>query len=878
MKKHELRTTVVQGPLAYAMKRAAAARSGAVGLQIVTPLQLAACLAGGLLRPATAESVERAVSSALAETDLLRDLDPVRRLPGMARAVTGTLRKTWRAGVDLAGSPWAAHPRVADLLRIEDHVRQALPPGELLLPDLCRQARAAVPHALRLVGPVRLEGVHTIDPLWRALINDLQEVVSVIWAHPAACDIPWFKGVSAPLQPSPLVTAREVTCADPAHEALEALRWARGLLASGAVRAADVAIAGASTAAWDEHMLALADSAGLRLCFVHGRPAMTTRDGQRCAALADVLLNGLSQARMRRLRALVAGQGTALEALADGAPPVHRDASLTTAVDWERALAAAPETQAALVPLLRLLERGVEGASDAAAALLRGGARRLWDQATRVAPPAALMLTLKTLRVPEENDPADSIVWCAADELAGAPRPYVWLVGLTSRGWPRAPGEDSILPGYIVPREALEAETVAAADARALANIRAGATAALTLSAGRLDGQGKKGGVSPLMRGTAPQALARDRPPDEPLTEGDRLFAGARDAPAGAWLALAHEAWRDWHGAGLTAHDGQVAGGHPLLLRAATAVQSPTSLTRMLRDPLGFVWRYALLWRDVPQKERPLTLPPDDWGQLVHELLRRAVDALEPAPGFTAAAEHEIDDALANAAQAVTESWPLERPVPPPVLWLSTVKRAASMARAGLVLESFTEPGTRSWTEVPFGGEVRGADARTDLPWDPASPVVIPGTTVAIRGSIDRLDLRAARDAVRVNDYKTGARYKDPLSVIIAGGAELQRVLYALACRQLLPETPKIKTRLIYLSDPALIAPLNDPDAAIGAVAGWVKIASENIGDGAMFPRVHTSDRNDMRFALPASPSYLRRKHDAVVAAAGALAACWRAK
>ena len=35
--------------------------------------------------------------------------------------------------------------------------------------------------------------------------------------------------------------------------------------------------------------------------------------------------------------------------------------------------------------------------------------------------------------------------------------------------------------------------------------------------------------------------------------------------------------------------------------------------------------------------QQPLTLPPDEFGRLVHELLRRTVDALEPAPGFIVA-------------------------------------------------------------------------------------------------------------------------------------------------------------------------------------------------------------------------------------------------
>ena len=41
------------------------------------------------------------------------------------------------------------------------------------------------------------------------------------------------------------------------HEAIEAVRWARSLLASGEADPADIAIAGASTAEYDDHFLSL---------------------------------------------------------------------------------------------------------------------------------------------------------------------------------------------------------------------------------------------------------------------------------------------------------------------------------------------------------------------------------------------------------------------------------------------------------------------------------------------------------------------------------------------------------------------------------------------------------------------------------------------
>ena len=80
-----------------------------------------------------------------------------------------------------------------------------------------------------------------------------------------------------------------------------------------------------------------------------------------------------------------------------------------------------------------------------------------------------------------------------------------------------------------------------------------------------------------------------------------------------------------------------------IIARAIAEVQSATSLRLMLRDPLAFVWRYALGWRSLVEDEQPLSLDARAFGELVHEMLKRAVDALEPDPGYARAARHEIE-------------------------------------------------------------------------------------------------------------------------------------------------------------------------------------------------------------------------------------------
>ena len=863
-----LRSALVQGRLAFAMRRAAAARGRELGLQIMTPPLLAARLAGGLLHPASRESIEIGIREALSQPGLLQDLAPIADLPGATRAVLRTLRNVWRAGFDLRSEPYAKQSRVQDLARIEDIVRLKLRPGECLLSDLCDQARAEIQLAPRVIGPLRIEGLHAIDPIWRPLINELHEVIEVEWDAPAFCDTSWFRG--APRRAATQNgTRRGASCADPYHEVLEAMRWARELLASGRARASDVAIAATAPVTWDDYMLALASASGLPLCFVHGRPALSTRDGQRCAALADALQGGLTQARVRRLLSLLANQDTTLDALPDGGLPVPSEASLSTAADWERALVPYPETASILLPVLKLIETGTQAAEEAGKLLLRGRSHKLWAEALRSAPASALMFSLETLRVADDRDPAEAITWCSADELAAAPRRFAWLVGLTTSGWPRNSGLDPILPSYLIPSALVDPDPIEQADRRCLDNILASVEEAV-LSNGRLSSEGRHLGSSVLMPPVANiDILHRDGTAPHALTEADRLLARPQDRNSDPIASSAMAAWHNWGLRTHTPHDGLVGKEHPLLSALLRRPQSPTSLSRLLRDPLAYVWYYALGWRDLVHKERGLILPADDLGRLVHELLRRTVNHLEPVPGFTVAAPHEIEDALAIASAAVIENWPLATNVPPPVLWTNTVRQAAEMSLAGLTFETFTEAGTRSFTELPFGGEVRDGTTAVSLPWDPALPVVLPGTDIRIHGSIDRIDLRASAAAVRVTDYKTGKRPKAPDQMNVDGGAELQRVLYSLACRQLLPDTKPLVARLIYLRPPVIASPLKNPDHFIKVVSAWVKLARSVLESGVVYPGTAIMPERFGRIALPAAVGYLERKTNAIRQAAG---------
>lgn len=301
------RTVIVEGPLAFRTRRWKAAQGSENGLQICTLPLLAARLAGGFHRPALAADLEPAIRQALT-SDGFVEIDAMRQLPGMTRSVARTLNDLWSADLGLADLA-ATNQRLADLALIERRVREALPPGVLAPRDLRDVALSRIRHATAVFGPIDLERLSSVAPVWRPLLRALHERLPLRWIDPAMPDRDGYPGeVIAEPTLSAATPADVVSCADPHAEAIESLRWARHLIASGQARPEQVAICATSTEPWDEHFVTLAHSAELPFHFSNGLPALSTREGQACAALADLLRHGLSQDRVRRLLTHAAGR------------------------------------------------------------------------------------------------------------------------------------------------------------------------------------------------------------------------------------------------------------------------------------------------------------------------------------------------------------------------------------------------------------------------------------------------------------------------------------------------------------------------------------------------------------------------------------------
>jgi hypothetical protein len=261
-------------------------------------------------------------------------------------------------------------------------------------------------------------------------------------------------------------------------------------------------------------------------------------------------------------------------------------------------------------------------------------------------------------------------------------------------------------------------------------------------------------------------------------------------------------------------------------------------------------------------------------GDLVHLTLDRALRSLEANGGRAAATEDQIASAVVSAANDVAGLWERERAVPPRVIWRRTLDDARELSTRGLTYGGERLLGAHSFSEVAFGGANPKSDA--EPPWDPKAGVEIPGAGFRIAGYIDRLDISGDGRRALVLDYKAGKTPKD--GIVLDGGKELQRCLYAFAVKAMLGDVA-IEASLLYLRDEVELR-LDDPETSLTEIAGYLRAAHANLLSGGAVPGTDTGGTyDDLAFALPANAgvAYCKRKIGAAAERLGAAAHVWEA-
>ena len=172
-------TVIAHGRLAMREARLAAARKRGHGLQVMTWEKLAARLTGGFAQPVDDETLREAIHHVLPNTPL-GELDGIKSLPGFIGAAADTLRKAWRADIDLE-KRGAEHPRLQSMAALEKAVLGLLPPSMMRPTDLVRTALGRINHASALFGSVDIVGITELSPCWRPLLAAMATRTAVRW-------------------------------------------------------------------------------------------------------------------------------------------------------------------------------------------------------------------------------------------------------------------------------------------------------------------------------------------------------------------------------------------------------------------------------------------------------------------------------------------------------------------------------------------------------------------------------------------------------------------------------------------------------------------------------------------------------------------------
>ena len=128
-----------------------------------------------------------------------------------------------------------------------------------------------------------------------------------------------------------------------------------------------------------------------------------------------------------------------------------------------------------------------------------------------------------------------------------------------------------------------------------------------------------------------------------------------------------------------------------------------------------------------------------------------------------------------------------------------------------------------------------------------------------------------------MRDYKTGRAPRD--DIVLDGGRELQRCLYAFAVKAMLGGKVVIAASLLYPREDRDLR-LDDPDATLRTLAGHLKAARASLASGGAVMGADTANAyDDLAFALPANAGavYCPRKEAAATARLGAAARVWEA-
>jgi ATP-dependent helicase/nuclease subunit B len=277
----------------------------------------------------------------------------------------------------------------------------------------------------------------------------------------------------------------------------------------------------------------------------------------------------------------------------------------------------------------------------------------------------------------------------------------------------------------------------------------------------------------PVDAGAAIDRIERDLA----LAAGGVPGAARHLAVPGGWLvrslAQEHASWEPV----LTPWDGIVTAGPEELarLRLAGQVSSATAVQSLAGCPYRHLLERGLGLREWEEPERAYQIEGKHFGGMYHEVAHRLFAELAEQGGLPL--REEALPALGERIGVLVDE-----------------SLAAFEAEGGIVNAALLEPvrvRLCSDLEEMLRDQLETAGDFVPAAFEHAfADLAVPlgdGTSIAFRGSIDRIDVAAGSRQVRVVDYKTGGYYWERTDQF-RGGRELQLAIYNQAARAAYPD------------------------------------------------------------------------------------------
>jgi ATP-dependent helicase/DNAse subunit B len=293
-----------------------------------------------------------------------------------------------------------------------------------------------------------------------------------------------------------------------------------------------------------------------------------------------------------------------------------------------------------------------------------------------------------------------------------------------------------------------------------------------------------------------------------------------------------------------TAYDGMIANAGALTALAENhgldgSSISASRLETFAACPLRYFYRYVLHLTVYPDPEKILQLQASDRGNLIHDILE---NTLSRGVKEEWAAQRNVAHGLQVLEEETQKAFrQFEKNGVPgaPGLW-HWEKEEMTSDLQGVIKDVLTDP---DWT--PFAFEVAFGEKGKEVAFELDN-----GQKLKLQGRMDRVDLSADGQALRVVDYKTGTSSQSTKNSVKAG-TKLQLPFYLWALRHLYPE--KISKQALYdfmtrRGDYKKVA--FDPEA-VGDVKPILNQVLTTVADGVaqgLFPSVGTAcDHCDYR-------------------------------